>query len=69
MRELRSQPCITIRRWLEAQGGDGVMFKHGHIAGYYVDKGMGKDLSTLTGNADLYAFSFDQKGLMAAAGL
>jgi lipid-binding SYLF domain-containing protein len=34
-----------------------------------VDKGMGKDLTTLTGKADIYAFIFDQQGLMAGLGL
>jgi lipid-binding SYLF domain-containing protein len=34
-----------------------------------VDSGMGKDLSTLTAKADIYAMIFDQKGLMAGVGL
>jgi lipid-binding SYLF domain-containing protein len=34
-----------------------------------VDSGMGKDLNTLTGKADVYAFIFDQKGLMAGVGI
>lgn len=34
-----------------------------------VDAGMGKSLTTTTGKADVYAFIFDQKGLMAGLGL
>lgn len=34
-----------------------------------VDSGAGKDLSTLTGKADIFAFIFDQKGLMAGIGI
>lgn len=34
-----------------------------------LDTGMGKDLSTLTGKADVYAMIFDQKGLMAGVGI
>jgi lipid-binding SYLF domain-containing protein len=34
-----------------------------------VDSGAGKDLTTLTGKADIYAFIFDQKGLMAGVGI
>jgi lipid-binding SYLF domain-containing protein len=34
-----------------------------------VDKGVGKDLSTLTAKSDIYAFIFDQQGLMAGLGL
>src|SRR6185295_9456143 len=34
-----------------------------------VDSGMAKNLSTTTAHADIYAFIFDQKGLMAGAGL
>ncbi|MFA7292861.1 MAG: lipid-binding SYLF domain-containing protein [Rhodocyclaceae bacterium] len=34
-----------------------------------VDSGVGKDLSTLTAKADIYAFIFDQKGLMAGVGI
>lgn len=34
-----------------------------------VDKGKGKTLTTTTGKADIYAFIFDQKGLMAGLGL
>lgn len=34
-----------------------------------VDAGAAKDLSTLTGKADVYAIIFDQKGLMAGVGL
>jgi lipid-binding SYLF domain-containing protein len=34
-----------------------------------VDSGAGKDLNTLTGKADVYAFIFDQKGLMAGVGI
>jgi lipid-binding SYLF domain-containing protein len=34
-----------------------------------VDSGMGKDVSTLTAKADIYAFIFDQKGLMAGLGI
>lgn len=34
-----------------------------------VDAGMGKSLTTTTGQADVYAFIFDQKGLMAGLGL
>lgn len=34
-----------------------------------VDAGMGKDLTTLTGKADVYAMIFDQKGLMAGVGI
>ena len=33
------------------------------------DAGMAKDASTLTGRKGVYAFIFDQKGLMAGAGL
>jgi lipid-binding SYLF domain-containing protein len=34
-----------------------------------MDKGFGKELSTSTGRSDVYAFVFDQKGLMAGLGL
>jgi len=34
-----------------------------------VDEGMGKSLTTTTGREDVYAFIFDQKGLMAGMGL
>ncbi len=34
-----------------------------------VDSGMGKDISTLTAKADIYAMIFDQKGLMAGVGI
>ncbi len=34
-----------------------------------VDAGMGKSLTATTGQTDVYAFIFDQKGLMAAVGL
>ena len=34
-----------------------------------MDKGMGKSLTTTTGRSDVYAFIFDQKGLMAGLGL
>lgn len=34
-----------------------------------IDSGMGRDVSTLTAKADIYAFIFDQKGLMAGVGL
>ena len=34
-----------------------------------VDAGAAKDISTLTGKSDVYAFIFDQKGLMAGIGL
>jgi len=34
-----------------------------------MDKGMGKSLTTTTGRSDVYAFIFDQKGLMAGIGL
>lgn len=34
-----------------------------------VDSGMGKDVNTLTGKADVFAFIFDQKGLMAGVGI
>ncbi len=34
-----------------------------------VDSGFGKDLNTLTGKNEVYAFIFDQKGLMAGIGL
>jgi lipid-binding SYLF domain-containing protein len=34
-----------------------------------VDSGAGKDLTTLTAKADIYAFIFDQKGLMAGVGI
>ena len=34
-----------------------------------VDSGAAKDLSTLTGKADIFAFIFDQKGLMAGIGI
>lgn len=34
-----------------------------------VDSGVGKDITTLTGKADIYAFIFDQKGLMAGVGI
>ena len=33
------------------------------------DAGMGEDVSTLTGQKGVYAFIFDQKGLMAGMGL
>ena len=33
------------------------------------DAGFGKDASTLTGQKGVYAFIFDQKGLMAGMGL
>lgn len=34
-----------------------------------VDKGMGKSLTTTTGRSDVYAFIFDQEGLMAGLGI
>jgi lipid-binding SYLF domain-containing protein len=34
-----------------------------------MDKGFGKSLTTTTGRSDVYAFIFDQKGLMAGLGL
>ena len=34
-----------------------------------VDAGMAKTLSTTTAHSDIYAFIFDQKGLMAGAGI
>lgn len=34
-----------------------------------VDSGMAKNLSTTTAHSDIYAFIFDQKGLMAGAGI
>ena len=34
-----------------------------------MDKGMGKSLTTTTGRSDVYAYIFDQKGLMAGLGL
>jgi lipid-binding SYLF domain-containing protein len=34
-----------------------------------MDKGMGKSLTTTTGRSDVYAFIFDQEGLMAGLGL
>ena len=34
-----------------------------------MDKGMGKSLTTTTGRSDVYAFIFDQQGLMAGLGL
>jgi lipid-binding SYLF domain-containing protein len=34
-----------------------------------MDKGMGKNLTTTTGRSDVYAFIFDQQGLMAGLGL
>ncbi len=34
-----------------------------------VDAGAAKDVSTLTGQKGVYAFIFDQKGLMAGVGL
>ena len=34
-----------------------------------VDAGMARDLNTLTAKSDVYAMIFDQKGLMAGAGL
>ena len=34
-----------------------------------VDKGVAKSLSTTTAKQDVYAFIFDQKGLMAGLGL
>ena len=34
-----------------------------------VDEGFAKSLTTTTGKSDIYAFFFDQKGLMAGAGL
>ena len=34
-----------------------------------VDKGAGKSLTTTTGRSDVYAFIFDQSGLMAGLGL
>ena len=34
-----------------------------------VDQGMAKNLSTETAKADVYAFTFGQKGLMAGMGL
>ncbi|MBS0171167.1 MAG: lipid-binding SYLF domain-containing protein [Nitrospira sp.] len=34
-----------------------------------MDKGMATNLSTTTGRSDVYAFVFDQKGLMAGIGL
>lgn len=35
----------------------------------FVDEGMAKDVNTLTGKADVFAFIFGQKGLMAGIGL
>jgi lipid-binding SYLF domain-containing protein len=99
-----------------AQGGDGVLYEGGKIAGYYntgamsvglqagiqnygyalffmakedlnylkntkgwsigagptvviADAGVGKDVSTLTGQKGVYGFIFDQKGLMAGMAL
>ncbi len=99
-----------------AQGGDGVMFRNGKIAGHYsaggvlagleagaqsfayamffmsdsalrnlhaakgfeigvdpnivvVDAGAAKELSTTTGQADVYSYVFDQKGLMGGIAL
>ena len=34
-----------------------------------VDTGAAKDITTLTGKDDVYAFIFDQKGLMAGIGI
>jgi lipid-binding SYLF domain-containing protein len=34
-----------------------------------VDDGMGRSLTTTTAKSDVYAFIFDQKGLMAGMGL
>ena len=34
-----------------------------------VDKGLAKSLTTTTAKEDIYAFFFDQKGLMAGLGL
>ena len=34
-----------------------------------VDAGVGKSLTTTTGRSDVYAFIFDQKGLMAGIGI
>jgi lipid-binding SYLF domain-containing protein len=34
-----------------------------------VDAGAARDLTTITGKADIYSFIFDQKGLMAGMGL
>ena len=34
-----------------------------------VDTGMAKDVTTLTAKGDIYAFIFDQKGLMAGVGI
>jgi lipid-binding SYLF domain-containing protein len=34
-----------------------------------VDQGMGKSVSSITMQADIYAFIFSQKGLMAGVGL
>jgi lipid-binding SYLF domain-containing protein len=34
-----------------------------------MDKGMGKSLTTTTGRSDVYAFIFNQQGLMAGLGL
>jgi lipid-binding SYLF domain-containing protein len=34
-----------------------------------MDKGMGKNLTTTTGRSDVYAFIFNQQGLMAGLGL
>jgi lipid-binding SYLF domain-containing protein len=34
-----------------------------------VDAGVAKTLTTTTGRSDVYAFIFDQKGLMAGLGL
>lgn len=34
-----------------------------------VDTGMAKDITTMTGKDDIYAFIFDQKGLMAGLGI
>ena len=34
-----------------------------------MDKGMGKSLTTTTGRSDVYAFIFDQQGLMAGLGI
>jgi lipid-binding SYLF domain-containing protein len=110
-------PKITRAAFIVgAQGGDGVLFEHGKVKGYYssgalsvglqagaqsygyalffmthkdleylhkshgwslgvgpnivvVDAGAAKDVSTLTGQQGVYAFIFNQQGLMAGVGV
>lgn len=110
-------PSITKAGFIVgAQGGSGVLFKQGQVAGFYhsgalsmgmqagyqtygyvlfmlgsadlanldddkgwslgvgpsivvADKGFGKDVSTSTLKSGVYAFIFDQKGLMAGLGV